>query len=90
MRRLAIVVTSLALAIVLAVFAGLAGANADADLQVVGTTTLQSGDTLWQVADEITPPGQDVRPTLQAIMDVNNFDSATLPAGTLVLLPELE
>lgn len=89
-RRMVIVVAALAMALVLAMFAGLATAGADGDIEVAGSTTLQSGQTLWQLADEITPAGQDVRPNLQAIMMVNDFESASLPAGTLVLLPTID
>ncbi len=89
-RWIVTAVVSIAMAIVLAVFAGMAGASADGDFEVAGSTTLQSGETLWHLADEITPAGQDVRPNLQAIMDVNDFQTATLPAGTLVLLPAVD
>lgn len=89
-RRMVVALATLALALVLAMFAGLGGAGADGDVEVAGTTTLESGQTLWQLADQITPAGQDVRPNLEAIMTVNEFDSAALPAGTLVLLPVVE
>ncbi|HKJ56311.1 MAG TPA: hypothetical protein VJ978_10025 [Nitriliruptoraceae bacterium] len=91
-RPVLIAAVSIVLAMVLAVFAGLAGATAtaDADLEIAGSTTLQSGESLWEVADEITPAGQDIRPNLQAIMAVNEFESAALPAGTLVLLPVVD
>lgn len=89
-RRMVVLFAALALALVLAMVAGLGGAMAEGDIEVAGTTTLQSGQTLWQLADEMTPAGQDVRPNLEALMTVNQFDSAALPAGTLVLLPVVD
>jgi len=86
-RRLVVATVTLALALVFALFAGLGGATADGEVEVAEVATLQAGETLWQLADEMTPPGQDVRPTLRAVMELNGFESATLPAGTAVKLP---
>lgn len=89
-RRLVVAAVTLALALVFALFAGLGGATADGEVEVKQVATLQAGETLWQLADEITPPGQDVRPTLRAIMELNGFESATLPVGTAVRLPAVQ
>jgi mRNA-degrading endonuclease toxin of MazEF toxin-antitoxin module len=89
-RRLVVAAVTLAIAVMFALFAGLGGAVADGEVEVAQVTTLQAGETLWQLADEITPPGQDVRPTLRAIMTLNGFESASLPAGTPVKLPSVQ
>lgn len=89
-RRAAVVVATLALALMLAVFAGLVGATADGDVATDGVVTLQSGQTLWGVAEDITPAGGDVRATVDLVMQANDFESASLPAGTPVRLPVVD
>lgn len=54
---------------------------------VAGTAVLEPGDTLWDLAVELTPVGQDARTTLRAIQTLNGFDTATVPVWTVVLLP---
>jgi len=58
--------------------------------QVAGTAVLERGDTLWDLAAEHTPTGQDVRATLRDIQVLNGFDSANLPVWTVVLLPAID
>lgn len=54
---------------------------------VAGTAVLEPGDTLWDLAVEHTPTGQDVRATLRDIQTLNGFPGATVPVWTVVLLP---
>lgn len=88
-RALVVVVATLVLAIAFALLAGFGGASADGDAPVAATVTLEGGETLWGLAQEITPADDDVRTTVAAIMDLNDFTSPTLPAGTIVQLPEI-
>ena len=86
--RRAVVLGVLAVAVLL-VGAGvnrLVGAPAVAPT-VAGTAVLEPGDTLWDLAVEHTPVGQDVRTTLRTIQTLNGFDTATVPVWTVVLLP---
>jgi hypothetical protein len=55
--------------------------------QVAGTAVLEPGHTLWGLAADHTPTGQDVRATLRDIQVLNGFDTATVPVWTVVLLP---
>lgn len=44
-------------------------------------------DTLWTIAEEVTPPGQDVRNTIYKIRKINNLSSAVLHPGQRLLIP---
>ncbi len=48
---------------------------------------VQSNDTLWTIAEEITPDGQDVRNTVYIIRKVNHLNSAVLYPGQRLLIP---
>jgi hypothetical protein len=89
--RRAVVLGILAV-VVLALGAGvnrLVAAPADAP-SVAGAAVLEPGDTLWDLAVEHTPTGQDVRTTLRAIQTLNGFQGATVPVWTVVLLPSTD
>ena len=61
------------------------GTPADLD-----TYTVASGDTLWQIAANLTPQGRDVRETMVEIEDVNALASTQLQAGQQILLPHID
>lgn len=46
-----------------------------------------AGDTLWDLAAEVTAPGEDVRATIDRIEDLNGLTSSALRPGQLLLLP---
>lgn len=48
--------------------------------------TVQSGETLWGVAQRIAPHA-DPRQVVQVIRDVNDLDSSALQVGQQLLLP---
>jgi hypothetical protein len=48
--------------------------------------TVLPGDTLWAVAQRIAP-GQDPRPVVEQIREVNDLSSAELTVGQQLLLP---
>jgi hypothetical protein len=50
-------------------------------------TVVQSNDTLWTIAENITPNGQDVRYMVYIIRKVNHLDSAELYPGQRLLIP---
>jgi Tfp pilus assembly protein FimV len=54
------------------------------------TYTVGSGDTLWQIAANLTPQGRDVRETMTEIEDVNALTTSQLQAGQQILLPHIE
>lgn len=89
-RRLAALVAVLGTAIVLALAAGASGASADLDHpRTAGHTVVEPGETLWDLAVEHAPAGVDTRDYLARVRTLNGFDSAEVPAWTVVLLPEV-
>lgn len=46
-----------------------------------------SGDTLWDLADERTESGEDVRSTVRSIQRVNDLDGGLITPGQIILLP---
>lgn len=89
-NRVAAVVFAVTVAIVLALGAGALGAigaDADGPAPIGDTVTVQPGQTLWDVAAQVTEAGGDVRLTLDRIRDLNGFDGHAVPAWTTVVLP---
>ncbi len=86
-RWVALGVTALLAAIVVAfVTLGVASASAPA-LEVGGHVVLQPGETLWDIAVRSAPPGVDARRQLADIRRINGFSGGSLEAWTVVLLP---
>jgi hypothetical protein len=50
------------------------------------TYRVQAGDTLWAIA-KASAPGQDPRPIVQAIEDVNDVSASELMPGMTLSLP---
>ena len=46
-----------------------------------------SGDRLWDIAAEVTEPGEDVRDTLGAIKRMNGLESSLLQPGQVLIVP---
>ncbi len=51
------------------------------------THVVSQGETLWQIAQDITPAGDDVRDTVEIIKSMNMMDTATIVAGEQLLIP---
>lgn len=51
--------------------------------------TVQRNDTLWCIAEKITPEGKDMRNTVYQIRKINNLDSVILQPGQQILVPKL-
>lgn len=86
--RVALWLGALGVALLLALTAGGQLADADPAEPVAGQTVLAPGDTLWDVAVTHRPDGTDVGSYLAAIRELNGFSSASVPAWTVVLLPQ--
>jgi LysM repeat protein len=48
--------------------------------------TVRPGETLWAIAQR-TAPGVDPRETVARIQSMNDLDSSTVPAGSVLLVP---
>lgn len=86
-NRLVAVLFVVGLALVLAFGAGTLMADADGPTAIADTVTVQPGETLWDVAVDHTPAGQDPRATLDQIRDLNGLTGTDVPAWTAVVLP---
>lgn len=74
-------------ALFVAVVSPLHSASSSEAPQQVEIRQVQSGDTLWQFAEEITPPGGDVQDSVDRLEELNDMDSATIYAGQRLVLP---
>jgi LysM repeat protein len=50
--------------------------------------TVKSGDSLWDIADQRTPPGGDVQATVDAIIAVNHLTGAQIAPGQHLNIPQ--
>lgn len=51
-----------------------------------GTYLVRPGDTLWTIAERLAP-GEDPRPLVRAIVQVNDLDAGALEAGVTITIP---
>lgn len=51
------------------------------------TITIQSGDTLWSIAEEYAPANQDIRDYIYEICDKNDITASDLVQGQDILIP---
>lgn len=51
------------------------------------TITIQSGDTLWSIAEEYAPEGQDIRDYIYEICDRNNIKAGDITQGQDIEIP---
>lgn len=53
------------------------------------TVTVESGDTVWTIAEKYTGKNQDIRDTVQTILDLNGMKSSgDLQAGQTLQVPK--
>lgn len=67
---------------------GTQGAQSTPGAQEVISYTVRPGDSIWSYAASITPPGEDVSPNIDRIMEINNLSSPRLQAGDRILVPK--
>lgn len=58
----------------------------DRDAAVSERVTVRPGETLWAIAARTTP-GVDPRDTIARIQSMNDLESSTVPAGSVLLVP---
>ncbi|MGO5287484.1 LysM peptidoglycan-binding domain-containing protein [Pseudoscardovia suis] len=75
------------IAVAAAVIAPLGFASSTEAPQQVEVRQVQPGDTLWQFAEEITPPGGDVRDSVNELEKLNDMDSSAVYPGQRLVIP---
>jgi LysM repeat protein len=75
----------LAVRLAAAALGGVAASAPEAPLSPAPAHVVQPGDTLWSVADALTPPGRDVRITVDRLERTHG--SAALQVGQRLALP---
>ena len=48
---------------------------------------VRSGDSLWSIAENITPGDADVRGVVASIRDLNDIPGAVIHAGDVIVVP---
>ena len=51
---------------------------------------VRSGDTLWEIAEERTVAGEDIRGTIAGIRRLNELDSSLIQPGDVLLVPTVD
>ena len=54
---------------------------------VYSEITVQSGDTLWNLADEFGPDDKDLREVVFAICEINDISADSIYPGQTILIP---
>ncbi len=51
------------------------------------TYVVAEGETIWSIAESITPADHDVRDTVDVVMSMNLLDSASIRPGDQLVIP---
>lgn len=82
--RVLIVISTVVVALVLLLASSV---QATPELLETADYKVQHGDNLWEIADDFTPEGRDVRNTIAAIKRLNDLDSSIIQPGQLLEVP---
>ncbi|NUU17446.1 LysM peptidoglycan-binding domain-containing protein [Cellulomonas humilata] len=80
-------VLAAAVAAVVTLFASQASADGPVGAQEVERHVVQSGETLWQIAESVAAPSQDVRDVVLDLVRLNELPDAGLMAGQVIVVP---
>jgi nucleoid-associated protein YgaU len=80
---------TIAILMVLSVTGTIFGANQAESLTkpVYTEIVIQSGDTLWNLAEEFGPDNQDTRKVVHAICNLNHISADSIFPGQTILIP---
>jgi LysM repeat protein len=88
-QRVVVLLTSVALALVLLFVSSVSAADpTDVDAsEWTATHLVVGGDTLWGIALEVTPPGEDVRIVVEDIKRYNGLSNSLIVPGQVLFVP---
>jgi nucleoid-associated protein YgaU len=84
--RVVVLFTAIALVLIL-LLANAVGAAGPDEPEAFETRLVVGGDTLWDIAGEHTPPGDDVRDTIFDIRRLNDLDGSVIVPGQVLRIP---
>jgi len=98
--RLLVLLTLIALVSLLLLAAAVASGDARSlaaggdDVAAAGATApavhrVRAGDTLWDIAASVTPPGGDVRATVHEVRRLNGLEASIIHPGDELALPAI-
>ena len=90
--RAIVIITTVVVALVL-LLASSVGASGEPEpdsaalVPATRTYIVRSGDTLWEIADEVKPDGGDVRATVGVIRTINDLERSVIRPGQRLQVP---
>ncbi|MFI2703290.1 LysM peptidoglycan-binding domain-containing protein [Cellulosimicrobium composti] len=86
-RGRVVLVLLAALVLVLAARVGVAVASGPGEPVEVRVHVVSSGETLWELAQGVAAPGEDLRDVVSGLVELNGLSSSGVQAGQKLLLP---
>lgn len=84
MKKVMLVIAIIAVAVVVS------GMRKPSKAEVYREYVVSSGDTLWEIAEEITPEERDLRHTILDIEKKNNIEDGMIYVGQHIEIPVYE
>ena len=84
MKKVMLVIAIIAVAVVVS------GMRKPSKAEVYREYVVSSGDTLWEIAEEITPEERDLRYTILDIEKKNNIEDGMIYVGQHIEIPVYE
>ncbi|WP_353706723.1 LysM peptidoglycan-binding domain-containing protein [Cellulosimicrobium sp. ES-005] len=86
-RGRVVLVLLAAVVLLLAARVGVAVASGPGEPVEVRVHVVSSGETLWELAQGVAAPGEDLRDVVSGLAELNGLSSSGLQAGQKILLP---
>lgn len=86
-RGRAVLVLLAAVVLLLAARVGVAVASGPGEPVEVRVHVVAAGETLWELAQGVAAPGEDLRDVVSGLVELNGLSSSGLQAGQKILLP---
>ncbi|MFF2831439.1 LysM peptidoglycan-binding domain-containing protein [Cellulosimicrobium cellulans] len=86
-RGRVVLVLLAAVLLLLAARVGVAVAGAPGEPVEVRVHVVTAGETLWELAQGVAAPGEDLRDVVNGLAELNGLSSSGLQAGQKILLP---